>query len=290
MALSSSQAEAFRHDGVVCLRGALDERGVTIAREAFDYRMENARRSARSSRAADGSLNYSDLFKISTWSHPSFQRVFHETPLADYAAELTGSDEIWFFYEQVFVKQGGAVRRTPWHQDTPYLQAEGKHLLRFWITLDPLPEASSLEFVRGSHRGTLYNGSAFDPADDTLPLYPDADMPRLPDIEANRESWDIISWAVEPGDIIAFHPRILHGGAPTEPGGPRRTLSLMYFGSDTTFVERPVNPMFVARSRAKGGSVRVGGGRATPRLYADLRPGDPFRDPVFPMLRPQRMS
>jgi ectoine hydroxylase-related dioxygenase (phytanoyl-CoA dioxygenase family) len=271
----------------VCLRGALDEREIAIVREAFDYRMSNARRSARRGVAADGSLNYSDLFKISTWAHPTFQRVFHETPLADIAVELTGSDEIWFFYEQVFVKQGGAVRRTPWHQDTSYLQAEGKHLVRFWITLDPLPEAYSLEFVRGSHRGTLYNGSAFDPADDTRPLYPDADMPRLPDIEANRDSWDIVSWAVEPGDVIAFHPRVLHGGAPTQPGDLRRTLSLMYFGGDATFVERPVNPMFEARQRANGGSVRVRKGRSSPRLYANLRPGDPFRDPVFPMLLPR---
>ena len=64
MAIHASQIEAFRHDGVVCLRGALGERGVEIARDAFEYRMQNARRSARSRVADDGSLNYSDLFKI----------------------------------------------------------------------------------------------------------------------------------------------------------------------------------------------------------------------------------
>ena len=52
------------------------------------------------------------------------------------------------------------MRRTPWHLDAPYLQAEGDHLIRFWIPLDPLPEACSLEFVRSSHRGTLYNSRA----------------------------------------------------------------------------------------------------------------------------------
>jgi ectoine hydroxylase-related dioxygenase (phytanoyl-CoA dioxygenase family) len=281
----SSQVEAFRRDGVVCLRSALGDRELAIVRDAFDYRMQNARRSARSSAAADGSLNYSDLFKISTWAHPTFQSVFHETPLADYAAELTGSAKIWFFYEQVFVKEGGAVRRTPWHQDTPYLPTEGEQIVRFWITLDPVPQACSLEFVRGSHQGTLYNGSAFDPADDTLPLYPDADMPRLPDIEASRESFDIVSWAVEPGDIIAFHPRVLHGGAPAKPDLPRHTLSLMYFGEDATFVERPTNPMFIARRLTNGETTRTHEKRAD-KLYSKLSPGDPFRDPVFPMLRP----
>ena len=61
----------------------------------------------------------------------------------------------------------------------------------------------------------------------------------------------------------------------------------MYFGADATFVERPVNPMFEARQRANGGSVRVRKGDSSLSLYADLRPGDPFRDPVFPMLLPR---
>lgn len=296
--LAADQVSTFREEGVVCLRGALSA-GLQIIRDAFDYRLANARRSVRSSVGEDGSSNYSDLFRISSWQHPTFQRVFHETPLADYASALTGSDAIWFFYEQVFVKEGGAVRRTPWHQDTPYLNAEGEHIVRFWIPLDPVVREVSLEFVRGSHRGTLYNGSAFDPADDTRPLYPGADLPRLPAIEDDRGAWDIVSFGVEPGDVIAFHPRILHGGAPTVSGRPRRTLSLMYFGEDATYVERPSNPMFAQAPGARENESRSDGERASEssvarsegfspkRLYAGLCSGDPFRDPAFPKLLPR---
>ena len=66
---------------------------------------------------------------------------------------------------------------------------------------------------RGSHRQTLYNTSAFDPHDETIPIW--EGLPRLPDIEGDRARWDIVSWAVTPGDLIVFHPAMLHGGAAT---------------------------------------------------------------------------
>ena len=75
-----------------------------------------------------------------------------------------------------------------------------------WITFDAVTAAESLEFVRGSHRGVLYNGSSFELGDDTAPLHPNAAMPRLPDIEADRGAFDIVSFAVEPGDVVAVPP------------------------------------------------------------------------------------
>lgn len=93
-------------------------------------------------------------------------------------------------------------------------------------------------------------------------------LPRLPDIEADRSAWDIVSWAVRPGDVIVFHLQVLHGGGATHDGRRRRTLSLRYFGRDATYATRP------------------GGGIApkVPGLAERRSPGDPFRDPAFPAL------
>src|SRR5260370_17178352 len=81
-------------------------------------------------------------------------------------------------------------------------------------------------------------GSRFDADDDTAPLYQDGTLPRLPNIEAERDRWDIVSWAVEPGDVLVFHPGMLHGGAPTLPSQRRRTLSLRFFGDDAIHAPR----------------------------------------------------
>jgi ectoine hydroxylase-related dioxygenase (phytanoyl-CoA dioxygenase family) len=133
-----------------------------------------------------------------------------------------------------------------------------------WITFDACPKEDSLEFVRGSHRGRLYNGSRFDLDDDTAPTHPTSPLPRLPDIEGSRGDWDIVAWPVEPGDLVVFHPKVLHGGAPTHPGARRRTLTLRFFGADAVY-----DP------REGGAGPRVKG------FHERMAPGDPFRDPSF---------
>jgi ectoine hydroxylase-related dioxygenase (phytanoyl-CoA dioxygenase family) len=142
-------------------------------------------------------------------------------------------------YEQVFKKEGGETRRTPWHQDTPYLPVRGTDLAVFWISFGSLDLAGTLEFVERSHRDTLYDGSAFDLDDDTLGLYNDPAYPRLPDIEANRDDFNIVAFPVEPGDVVIFHPSVLHGGGPTREHDVRQTLSLRFFGDDAVVAARP---------------------------------------------------
>ncbi|WP_181946075.1 phytanoyl-CoA dioxygenase family protein, partial [Klebsiella pneumoniae] len=77
-----------------------------------------------------------------------------------------------------------------------------------WIPLDPVAEAISLRCIRGSHRWndefspTRFNGSK---------LYSHSRFKELPDIDAHQEDYDIVSWALEPGDAVAFHFRTLHG-------------------------------------------------------------------------------
>ena len=194
--------------------------------------------------------------------------MLQASPIPALVADLWGGGDVWFMYEQVFLKEGGEARRTPWHQDSSYLAVAGDQLAVAWITFDAVSAAQSLEFVRGSHRGRLYNGSRFDLEDDTLPTHPTSSLPRLPDIEGDRSQWDIVSWAVEPGDLIVFHPAMLHGGAPTHPGQRRRTLTLRFFGENAVY-----DP------REGGAGPRVSG------FHDRMRAGEPFRDPSFLQLR-----
>jgi ectoine hydroxylase-related dioxygenase (phytanoyl-CoA dioxygenase family) len=112
-------------------------------------------------------------------------------------------------------------------------------------------------------------------------------MRRLPNIEAERARWDIVSWAVEPGDVLVFHPGMLHGGAPTSPGSRRRTLSLSL----------ATMRFYTPRSKGVLDEVRPERSRTTdePRsvflqLPETLNAGDPLRHPDFPKLRPRGES
>jgi ectoine hydroxylase-related dioxygenase (phytanoyl-CoA dioxygenase family) len=108
-------------------------------------------------------------------------------------------------------------------------------------------------------------------------------MPRLPDIEADRERFDIVSWPFEPGDALVFHPSTLHGGGHTEAHGERRTISLRFFGDDCNFVARPG----VSKGSAVGFNRQETGSRDVSEFYEGLVPGDRFRHPDFPKLYPQ---
>src|SRR5262249_22993641 len=151
-----------------------------------------------------------------------FAGLMHDTIIPDIACALTRSEHLWYFGEQLFWKRGQHVPRTPWHQDAPYYKLDGSRSAVLWIALHDLPRDACLQTIRGPHRGPIYNGSTFDPEDDPDPIYLEGDFPRLPDVESNRAAWDIAGWEVKRGDVIVFHIRCMHGGAPTWPGLERR--------------------------------------------------------------------
>ncbi len=264
---SPSAKATFAEHGVVHLPQALDRETLELARRMFDWSIAHPTPSACRFYEGDDTTFYQDL--CNPRAALAYRELLESSNVGDIVAELWGSPDVWFLYEQIFLKEGRAMRRTPWHQDAPYLAVEGERLAVMWISFDAVDRGHALEFVCGSHRGTLYDGSAFDPDDDTRPSYAHG-LPRLPDIESCRDAFDIVSWAVRPGDVIVFHPATLHGGAATAEGVRRRTLSLRFFGNDAVYAARPEPAL----------APMVAG------LHDALRPGDPFRHSAFPKLRP----
>ncbi|MEA3056946.1 MAG: hypothetical protein QOD30_2378 [Actinomycetota bacterium] len=265
----------LENDGVVLLRGALSPDELRAVEHVYEYGRSHPSPGAYSAYPETGATFYIDTFNAANWDH--YVDAYAETSLPDHVASLWGSDDVWFFYEQLFLKEGGSMRRTPWHQDSSYLPVAGDHVAVCWISLDPLTQAESLEFVRGSHTGPMFNTSAFDASDDTKPADESLDLPRLPDIERARDDFDVVSWAVEPGDVVVFHANVLHGGAPISPGRRRRTVSLRYFGDDAVF-----SPRRRVATDPEGRRVSV----ELASAFGDLQAGEPFRSPLFRKVRP----
>lgn len=202
---------------------------------------------------------------------PEYQMLLEHSPIVEIVATVLSTENLWLYYDQIFVKDApeGEARRTPWHQDLTYWITEGRQLAGFWITLDDTPAEESLEFVRGSHLGPVYAGTAFDYDDETTPYAPNDHRERIPDIEANRDRYDIVSFEIERGDVVLFHPALLHGGGGTAASRPRRTLSVRFFGDDVVYRVPP---------------------RAAPSYAgtaALIEEGEPLRGPWFPQLYPR---
>ena len=231
-------ADTYARDGVVVLKGVLDDAAMQLVDIAWEWSAAQ-----RSPNLQDFSAREDEDFIADTGyslREPVYQALLHDTVIADLAQGLFGGKSpAWFMGEQIFLKQGpSGARRTPWHQDTPYGNIEGPMLAAVWIPLEPLPREASLEVIRGSHRGTTYNGSRFKPGDDTAPLYPDSELPRLPDIQNERDQWDIVGSDLERGDVIVFHIGCLHAAGGTAPGARRRSLVLRFLGDNVLWVDR----------------------------------------------------
>lgn len=260
----------YERDGVIMLRQALHSEWLLLVELGLQRVLANAGQQKHLF-FADDDGEFVETIR-NTEVTPELQRLVYDSPVADVIGSLIGSENIWLYSDEFFVKEGGNCERTPWHQDTPYWPIAGNQIASMWISLDRLPKEECLEYVAGSHNGTIFDG--FSPAkvkeDPTLPHYGE-EYERLPDIEANRDEFNIVSWDVEPGDVIIAHPSVLHGGGPTGPSGRRRALTVRCYGDDIVYAERPPSRPTVP---------------LTPGLSLALEPGDPLRSPWYPRLRP----
>ena len=272
--------ERFLEDGAVFIPGALDSRCLELAQACFDWTLEHPGPGAGAVLAGTPGTFYQD--QANPDSFPAYRELLFETSIPDIAALLFACENIWLMYEQIWLKDGADTRRTPWHQDLPYLPATGEHLAVMWTCLDSVAKDDSLEFVRGSHRGPLYNPSAFNPDDVSANLFSGDEWPQLPDVDAAPNEYPLLSWAMEPGDVVVFHPAMLHGGAQTRAGVRRRTLSLRFFGDDVWCAARPHDGMANV-----DGLKHDDGGRHPLKKMALAEPGSLFRHPDFPRLRPR---
>lgn len=263
--------EAFARDGVVCIKNALHPQWLDLISMGLNRVMADPGQSkhlfydGQDNEFQETLRNFDAAFEI--------RRLVFDSPVADMMRVLLDSQDIWYYSDEFFIKQSPkGSGRTPWHQDMPYWPLEGMKIASAWISLDPLPKEECLEYIPGTHLTTRYDG--FNPRvvakDPTAPHY-GKELPPLPDIEANRDDWNIVSWDIEPGDVILAHPGVLHGGGQTSPDSKRRALTLRLYGDDIVYATRPDTKPTAPY---------------TPGLGLRLKPGDPLRHPWYPRVRP----
>lgn len=153
------------------------------------------------------------------------------------AGELLRAQEIQFWEDTTFVKAPHTRQKTAFHQDLAFFQITGDQCVVAWLPLDPAgPWNGVTQYVRGSHRwGQVYAPNIFI----SQTPFPGADGPRCPDIEANPSGWDLVSFEVEPGDVILHHVLTVHGAGGNPSASWRRAMSFRYCGDKVRFLDRP---------------------------------------------------
>lgn len=257
--VTADDIAAYRRDGVVCLRGLFEPVWVERLRAMVEHSMSTPGDQTRDYDTNAGGRFHANLF---AWRHdPDIRDFVFESPAARIASALMGSTHVSFFFDHLLVKEPGTENPTPWHQDLPYWPVRGDQIVSLWFAMDRVDLTSgAVRYVVGSHRWTTwYRAQSFDGSD----KYSDMSMPAPPDPDAHPETYPTVSFALEPGDVVAHHVMTMHG-APGNSSSDRRRrgLATRWCGDDAVFDPRP----------------------ATMRLpfEPDLPPGAPMSSGLFP--------
>lgn len=217
--ISSEEIDTYHRDGVVLLKTMFDAEWIDILSRGLTRNCENPTHRARTwDRDAEGRTMFWDS---QAWQgiEEYKQFIFH-SPAAELAGKLLKAAEINFFFDAVFVRSPGTQFSTPWHQDEPYWTIEGYDTCTIWMPLVPVKKKNALAFVPGSHLNNQifdqYNFGNLNPdgkADVDQVNFSGIAEESIPDIDADPERYNVVSWDMQPGDCIAFNSRVMHGGS-----------------------------------------------------------------------------
>ncbi|MEM7258837.1 MAG: phytanoyl-CoA dioxygenase family protein, partial [Pseudomonadota bacterium] len=216
--ISDDPVAEYRRNGAIVIKGVFAPY-IEQARQAIEQNKADPSWRERTYRPDDGSAPFFQDYCV--WSKfDGYRALVEQSPMSAIAAQLMRSDTARIFHDHVLVKEPGNSVVTPWHQDKPYYLVTGEQTVSFWVPLDAVPRERTIEYIAGSHRtGKLYKPQRFDGTD----LYANDQSEPVPDINANRNDFNILGWDVEPGDAVAFDFGTLHG-APANSSTKRRRV------------------------------------------------------------------
>jgi ectoine hydroxylase-related dioxygenase (phytanoyl-CoA dioxygenase family) len=262
--VTETDIQAFERDGAICLRGVFELSWLEQLAQGLEKNFADPGPDSTHYTAAGKPGGFYDDY--CNWRRiPEYEDFVLNSPAGEIAARLMRSRAARIYHEHVLVKEPGTQEVTPWHHDLTYYGVDGDQLCSIWLPLDPVPQSVCPEFIAGSHHsGTLYYPRLFIDHRN----YADGvdGFETIPDIDAQREDYNILSWDMQPGDCLVFHMRTVHGAPATAHIETRRRgFSTRWLGDDARFAVRAWKT-------------------SPPYREVDLKPGDAMVHAAFPVV------
>jgi ectoine hydroxylase-related dioxygenase (phytanoyl-CoA dioxygenase family) len=260
---SSAEIDAFWRDGVVCLRGLLSPDLLDAMAQPVEAVIGSAQSADLSAIAGADPSSPRFVAGIDHWRDQAEMREFaFDSPLPATVAALLRSTGVYLYEDSVLVKEPGAAEPTQWHQDLGYFHVDGTQLCTTWCPLDVADaDTGAMRFARGSHlRSETYRPNLFV----TTEPIPGTEGEIVPDVDAG--DFDIVTFALEPGDITVHHARTLHAAGPNRSRDRRRrAISVRYCGDDARVHIRAGAPVKLQQQHLRDGDSL--GGNAHPQVW-----------------------
>ena len=262
MLLNKKTIDEYNSQGVVLLKKVINNDWIKILKQGIKKNFINpSKYKCVYEKKYGKELFYDDYCN---WNRiDEYKNFIYNSNIAKIAKELMNSNKVNLFHEHVLIKEIGSKKKTPFHQDQSYYCVNGKDNCSIWIPLDKITKNTSPEFLVGSHLWnkqflpTKFFGNSYD--------HKDNEFENLPNIENNKQKYNIYSWSLNPGDVIAFNFATVHGAPENKSKNRRRAFSIRFTGDDATYIKRK-------------------GEMSPPFPEVKLKNGDPLDCDTFPLI------
>ena len=235
MQLKIKEINSYQRDGVVVIKKAISEYWIKKIISGIQKNFLNPSKY----KCVYEKVNNIELFydDYCNWQRiEEYKDFIFNSKIANIASQLMESRNVNLFHEHVLIKEAGAKKHTPWHQDQSYYCVKGNQNVSFWIPLDKILKHTCPEFITGSHKWnqkflpTKFFGESYN--------HIDKEFEKIPDIENNRMKYKILASNLNIGDIIAFNFATVHGAPGNVDKTRRRAFSVRFTGDDARYIKR----------------------------------------------------
>ncbi len=267
--LTDAERAAYQSDGAAIVRGILPIEWVETLRTAVDRLMADDEAPSVDFAAGNGPRFFTLL--SASGLDPVFRAWALAGPLVELARQvMPEASSLNFYFDQIFAREPGSSKVTPFHQDAPYMSVMGPQILRLWVPLDVVNvDNGAVRYLRGSHRGPVYRARSFDESNPVAASYDAGEFEPLPDFAATYDRYDWLIGECEPTDVVLHHPGTVHGSMANIAATARRAVSSIYTGDTTRWAPHDSS---ASRNKALTGHIPI----------PDLTPGAPIDCELFP--------
>lgn len=216
--ISEQDISDFERDGAFVLRGVLDSRWIESMRRGIEIALLDAEATFQERAASNQGRFHNGFFH---WTRNSYFRDFlMNSVLGEVAARFMRARQVNLFYDQLFVKEPKTPVETPWHSDRTYFPISGGKLISIWVPFDDVSSANgAVSFIKGSHRWPDLNERIAEIAERGL----------------NTEQCEMLTWSLDPGDLLLFDLCTIHGSGGNQSSSRRRALSTRWVDQDARY-------------------------------------------------------
>ena len=219
--LDSTAVQQYHAEGFHLARGLFDPDEIDLLKRAAKHDCELDKRSFG---RADGE---GGVVRLSLWNHPGdgVYGMFARCERMVRSCEAILGGEAYHYHSKMILKDAKIGGAWAWHQDYGYWYQNGvlePLLTSAFIAVDPCTrENGCLQVIRNSHHcGRISHVLTGDQAG--------ADRERVDELLKRPERFPLEHIEMNPGDVLFFHPNLLHRSDQNRSENPRWAMICCY--------------------------------------------------------------